>query len=83
MALLWSERGDERARSSLRQALSGLRKELGESAVGALTVTDEWLALDPGIVAVEPASPGDEPSLRPAYQRPGVRRVAARRAAAP
>ena len=29
MALLWSERGDEQARSSLRQALSGLRKELG------------------------------------------------------
>jgi TolB-like protein len=59
MALLWSERGDEQARSSLRQALSGLRKELGEGAVGALKVTDEWLALDPGLVAVEPASPDD------------------------
>jgi adenylate cyclase len=59
MALLWSERGDEQARSSLRQALSGLRKELGESAVEALKVTDEWLALDPGLVTVEPASPGD------------------------
>jgi TolB-like protein len=60
MALLWSERGDEQARSSLRQALSGLRKELGEDAVRALKVTDEWLALDPVFVAVEPASPGDE-----------------------
>jgi TolB-like protein/Flp pilus assembly protein TadD len=59
MALLWSERGDEQARSSLRQALSGLRKELGEMAVGALRVTDEWLALDPRLVAVEPAPPGD------------------------
>ena len=59
MALLWSERGDEQARSSLRQALSGLRKELGENAVGALKVTDEWLALDPHLVAVEPGSPGD------------------------
>jgi TolB-like protein/Flp pilus assembly protein TadD len=59
MALLWSERGDEQARSSLRQALSGLRKELGEIAVGALKVTDEWLALEPRLVDVEPASPGD------------------------
>jgi TolB-like protein/Flp pilus assembly protein TadD len=59
MALLWSERGDEQARSSLRQALSGLRKELGDIADGALKVTDEWLALDPGLVAVEPASPDD------------------------
>ena len=59
MALLWSERGDEQARSSLRQTLSGLRKELGESAVGVLKVKDEWLALDPHLVAVEPASPND------------------------
>jgi TolB-like protein len=59
MALLWSERGDEQARSSLRQALSGLRKELGEIADGVLKVTDEWLSLDPGLVAIEPASPGD------------------------
>ena len=59
MALLWSDRGDEQARSSLRQALSGLRKELGEIAVGALQITDESLALDPDLVVVEPASPGD------------------------
>ena len=59
MALLWSERGDEQARSSLRQALSGLRKELGEIANGVLKVTDEWLALDPDLVAVEPAAPSD------------------------
>jgi adenylate cyclase len=60
MALLWSERGDEQARSSLRQALSGLRKELGEIADGTFKVTDEWLALDPELVVVEPASPSDE-----------------------
>jgi len=59
IALLWSERGDEQARSSLRQALSGLRKELGEIAVGALKVTEEWLSLDPGLVTVDPASSGD------------------------
>ena len=59
MGLLWSERGDEQARSSLRQALSGLRKELGENAIRALKITDEALALDPSLVAVEPGSPGD------------------------
>ena len=59
MALLWSERGDEQARSSLRQALSGLRKELGENSITALHITDESLELDPDLVVVEPASPGD------------------------
>ncbi|HMB75315.1 MAG TPA: hypothetical protein VKN76_02860, partial [Kiloniellaceae bacterium] len=59
MALLWSERGDEQARSSLRQALSGLRKELGEGAIAALCITDETLALDPASVVVEQASPGE------------------------
>ena len=47
MALLWSDRGDQHARSSLRQALSGLRKELGEERVSALHITDEVLTLDP------------------------------------
>jgi len=59
MALLWSERGDQQARSSLRQALSGLRKDLGEDGLSALQITDESLTLDPARVIVEPASPGD------------------------
>jgi len=59
MALLWSDRGDQHARSSLRQALSGLRKNLGEETVGALHITDEALTLDPARVVVEPGSPGD------------------------
>jgi adenylate cyclase len=59
MALLWSERGDEQARSSLRQALSGLRKELGEELTAALRTTDETLSLDPERVTVAPASPGE------------------------
>ena len=59
MALLWSDRGDQHARSSLRQALSGLRKELGEERVSALHITDEALTLDPERVIVERASPGD------------------------
>ena len=59
MALLWSDRGDQQARSSLRQALSGLRKDLGEERLSALRITDESLTLDPACVVVEPASPGD------------------------
>jgi TolB-like protein len=59
MALLWSDRGDQQARSSLRQALSGLRRELGEERLSALRITDEALTLDPEQVLVEPASPGD------------------------
>ena len=59
MALLWSDRGDQQARASLRQALSGLRKDLGEEGVSALKITDEALTLDPARVTVEPAAPGD------------------------
>jgi TolB-like protein/Tfp pilus assembly protein PilF len=58
MALLWSERGEAQARASLRQALAGLRRDLGEDA-GALIVTNDAVALDPDKVAVEPAG-GDE-----------------------
>jgi TolB-like protein len=57
--LLWSDRGEEQARSSLRQALSGLRKELGEERISALRISDEALSLDPAGVIVEPAAPGD------------------------
>lgn len=59
MALLWSDRGDQQARASLRQALSGLRKDLGDETVAALKITDEALALDPARVVVEPGAPGD------------------------
>jgi len=59
MALLWSDRGDQQARASLRQALSGLRKELGEERISALRITDEALTLDPARVMVEPAAPGE------------------------
>jgi adenylate cyclase len=59
MALLWSDRSDQQARSSLRQALSGLRKDIGEERLSALLITDESLTLDPACVIVEPASPGD------------------------
>ncbi len=59
MALLWSDRGDQQARSSLRQALSGLRKELGEERISALRITDEAITLDPARIIVEPAAPGE------------------------
>jgi len=59
MALLWSDRRDRQARSSLRQALSGLRKDLGEEPLSALRITDESLTLDPALVIVEPASSRD------------------------
>ena len=63
MALLWSERGEEQARASLRQALSGLRKDLGKgsggSALDALCITEETLKLDGDLVAVEPAASGE------------------------
>jgi adenylate cyclase len=60
MALLWSERGDEQARGSLRQALSGLRRDLGDDLAKVLSVADDAISLDSDNVAVEPAAPGDE-----------------------
>jgi hypothetical protein len=40
MALLWSDRGEEQARGSLRQALSGLRRDLGGDAT--MRLIREW-----------------------------------------
>lgn len=59
-ALLWSDRGDEQARGSLRQALSGLRHDLGDDATKALLVTHDDVILNPEHVVVESLSPGDE-----------------------
>ena len=59
-ALLWSDRADEQARGSLRQALSGLRHDLGDAAAKALVVTQDDVALSPEHVVVESPSPGDE-----------------------
>ena len=60
MALLWSERGDAQARASLRQVLTGLRKDLGEQAMTVLNITDDAVSLDPDKVTVEVASAGEE-----------------------
>lgn len=58
--LLWSDRDDDQARSSLRQALSGLRRDLGDSLAEALRIADDAVSLDPEHVIVESRSPGDE-----------------------
>jgi TolB-like protein/Tfp pilus assembly protein PilF len=60
MALLWSDRGEAQARASLRQVLTGLRKDLGEEAVAALRITDEAVSLDPKRVTVENGDAGEE-----------------------
>jgi len=50
MALLWSNRGEAQARGSLRQVLTGLRKEIGT----ALIADKERVRLDPQQVRLEP-----------------------------
>ena len=60
MALLWSDRGEAQARASLRQVLTGLRKDLGEEAMAALGVTDDAVSLDPDRMVVVNSNPGDE-----------------------
>jgi TolB-like protein/Flp pilus assembly protein TadD len=60
MALLWSDRGEVQARASLRQVLSGLRKDFGRAAMTALIVTNDAVALDPDKVTIGAARPGEE-----------------------
>jgi adenylate cyclase len=60
MALLWSDRGEAQARASLRQVLTGLRKDLGAEATAALNITDDAVSLDPGNVTVANATAGEE-----------------------
>ncbi len=60
MALLWSDRGEAQARSSLRQVLTGLRKDLGEEATAALNITDDAVSLDPDHVTVADNKTGEE-----------------------
>jgi TolB-like protein len=51
MALLWSDRGDEQARASLRQALAELRRSLGEPS--PLRTDDGAVSLDPTTITVD------------------------------
>jgi TolB-like protein len=51
MALLWSGRGEEQARASLRQALAELRRALGEPS--PLRTESDAVSLDPATIAVD------------------------------
>jgi TolB-like protein len=51
MALLWSDRGEEQARASLRQALAELRRALGEPS--PLRTEHDAIGLDPAMIAVD------------------------------
>jgi TolB-like protein len=70
--LLWSDRGDAQARSSLRQALTSLRKDLAMFGAALLAADDEKVALDHGLVEIDAtefqrlALSGDRENLRKA-----------------
>jgi TolB-like protein/Tfp pilus assembly protein PilF len=51
MALLWSDRGEEQARASLRQALAELRRALGEPS--PLRTEHDAVSLAPAMIAVD------------------------------
>jgi TolB-like protein len=51
MALLWSDRGEQQARASLRQALAELRRVLGEPS--PLRAEHDAVSLDPAMIALD------------------------------
>ena len=53
--LLWGDRGDDQARSSLRQSLAVLRKELGEAEAMVLQTRDDVVGIRLGNVGVDAA----------------------------
>lgn len=52
-ALLWSDRAEAQARSSLRQVLTGLRRAFGGAEPAPLRIDAAQVALDPAAVAVD------------------------------
>jgi tetratricopeptide (TPR) repeat protein len=50
---LWSDRGEDQASASLRQALLDIRKALGPAAGRALTADKNTVSLDLGMIAVD------------------------------
>jgi adenylate cyclase len=54
--LLWGDRPDEQARSSLRQSLAALRKELGDPDEAILQVKDDTVRLCPKTVGSDVAA---------------------------
>ncbi len=53
VALLWSDRGEQQARGSLRQALAELRKALGDAHPPALVAGRDAVSLHAGAVEVD------------------------------
>jgi len=53
MALLWSDRGDEQAQASLRQAVWALRKRLGRADPSPFVADRETIRLAPAAVEVD------------------------------
>jgi TolB-like protein len=51
--LLWSDRADEQARSSLRQALASLRKDLAVTGASPIVATESRIKLDPDLTDVD------------------------------
>jgi TolB-like protein/Tfp pilus assembly protein PilF len=51
--LLWSDRADAQAKSSLRQALTSLRHGLQENGAAVLTTEGESVSIEPGAVSVD------------------------------
>ena len=54
-SLLWSDRGEQQARGSLRQALLVLKEALEGDAPGALVLEGDSVGLEPGAVATDVA----------------------------
>jgi DNA-binding SARP family transcriptional activator len=52
-SLLWSDRDDAHARSSLRQSLKLLRKELGRPELSPLIIADETISLASNLVEID------------------------------
>ena len=55
VALLWGDRGEQQARSSLRQSLSELRKALGDAKNSPLIAGRDAVSLDAEVVNVDAA----------------------------
>lgn len=53
VGLLWSDRAEMQAKSSLRQALTALRHGLQENGSAVLTTEGESVALEPGELTVD------------------------------
>ena len=79
-ALLWSDRGEQQARSSLRQALTELRKALPDLDPPLLVADRASVGLDPDAIEIGEVSYVDQGRARVAGRNQGLVRIYARRA---